>query len=436
MCGVRMKNLHPAKILVLAYLFYSIIGCILLSLPFCHKESTSLVDDYFVAISAMTTSGLATVDIGTTFNLLGQIVIFILVQFGGIGYMTFSSFILLCTTGKLTAHRKKIGAKTFSLPKDFSLREFIYHMMVFSIVCEWVGAIALSFLFWKKGVENYIWNGIFHSITSFCTAGLSLFSDSFISYQDDFWINFVISLLALIGSLGFIVSLDCYKKWTKQSDHFSFTSKVILSITALFFVCGALLFYALQSYKFSLTPFAEWLIAFFQTMSALTTTGFNSVDIGTLTPAVLILLAFASTFGAAPSGTGAGLRNTTFASLVAFVKSTLKGDVTTLWHHEIPYKRVKLATVAFIYYVFTLSIILFLLNISEDKEFLSIFFEAVNALNNSGLSMGLTSELTFFGKGLICLLMLMGRVGILTFGIAISSQSEKKIARAKAELVT
>ena len=433
-----MKHLHPAKILVLGYLLYSIIGCFLLSLPICHTAGIGLLDAYFTAISAVSTTGLTTVDIGTEYNLLGQIVILLLVQLGGVGYMTFSSFILLCTSQKLSTYRRRIGASSFAFPQHFSMHEFIYSVIFFSFFCELIGAAALSIVFWHRGVERWLWNGIFHSVSSFCTAGLSLFSDGFIALQDSVACNFLITGLALLGSLGFIVSLDFYKKCTERRHQISFTTRVILVMSCLFLVLGTLLFFGLETISDGSSLFSEGMIAFFQVVSAMTTTGFNSVDIGTLSPPILILLAFLSSFGSSPSGTGGGLKNTAFASLTAFVKSTLKGKSTTLWHHSIPPGRVKIATVAFIYYVFCLSVTLFFLSITELRApSLDVFFEAANALNNSGLSTGLTEKLTGMGKILIALLMLMGRVGVLTFGVAISSQKEETTVLAKkTELIT
>jgi trk system potassium uptake protein len=432
-----MKRIHPAKILLLGYLFYSIVGCILLSLPICHQNPVPLLDDYFIAISALSTTGLTSIDIGTNYNFLGQFVILTLIQMGGIGYMTFSSFILLCTSNKLSAYRKKIGTSTFAFPKDFSIQEFISSVVIFSFLCELIGAIALSAIFWNHGTDHFIWNGIFHSVSAFCTAGISLFSNGFIPFQEHIGCNLVISALAILGSLGFIVALDFYKRWIGKKESILFTTKVILWMTFLFLSLGTILFFALETITERSSLFQNGMIGFFQVMSATTTTGFNSVDIGTLSTAMLILLAFLSTFGASPSGTGGGLKNTTFATLVPFVKNTLKGQPTTIWQHEIPSRRVKIATVAFIYYVFSLSLALFLLSISEHQSLLAIFFEAANALNNSGLSTGLTPQLTDFGKLLISFLMLMGRVGVLTFGVAISSEKEGKTAPyKKAELIT
>lgn len=431
-----LKHLHPAKILVIGYLFYSIIGCLLLSLPISHEKPIAFLDNFFTAIAAVSTTGLSTIDLWTNYNFFGQIIILLLIQLGGIGYMTFSSFILLCTTQKLSAYRKKIGASTFSFPKDFSIQEFIGSVILYSLLCELLGAALLSLVFWEHGIESYLWYGIFHSISAFCTAGLSLFNNGFIPFKDNILFNLLISILAILGSLGFIVPLDFYKRFTENKTAISFTTKVILFITFTFLFFGTILFFFLSAPVEETTLSQKWMVSFFQITSATTTMGFYTMDIASLSNSTLILLTFLSTFGSAPSGTGGGLKNTAFASLYAFVKNTLKGQPASLWNHEIPSKRIKIATVAFVYYVFMLSTGVFLLSLTENQSISWIFFEVANALNNSGLSIGFTDKLTDFGKVLIALSMLMGRAGVLTFGIAISSQKdEKNIPYKKAELV-
>ena len=432
-----MRRLHPAKILVLGYFFYALIGCMILWLPICHLKEAHFLDHFFTAVSAVSTTGLTTIDIGTTYNLFGQCVIAILIQLGGIGYMTFSSFILLCTAQKLSAYRRKVGASTFAFPNHFSIHEFIISVIVFSFICEFIGTCALSFFFWQHGAEQFFWKAIFHSISAFCTAGFSLFGDSLNALQENVWFTFIISSLSILGSLGFIVALDFYKRITGEKDSISFTTKIILVMTLLFLTIGTGVFFFMETISSKHSVWQEWMIGFFQVTSAVTTTGFSTVDIGSLSTPMLILLAFLSTFGAAPSGTGGGIKNTTFATLVSFVKQTLKGKPTTILNHIISASPVKIATVAFIYYVFSLSLALFLIVFFEKGSFLPVFFEAANALNNSGLSMGLTPELTNFGKVIISVLMLMGRVGILTFGVAISSQEDSRSsAYKKAELIT
>jgi len=421
------SKLPPARNLLLGYLTYASIGWLLLLLPICHKQHVSALDNFFIATSAMSGTGLTTVDVGTEYSLLGQIIILLLIQAGGIGYMTFSSFVILATTKKLSHYRQKIASTTFSLPSEFSMHEFIINVAIFTFICEFIGTIALSVIFMQRGIEHSIWNGVFHSVSAFCTAGFSLFNDSFTGFKYDLWINITLSALSILGAVGFIVWLDLYKRVKGQKDHLTFITKVILSITFLFIFLGSLIFFFVEGPLADTTVYQRLMTSFFQTMSASTTVGLNTLDIGGLKEGTLVLLISLMVFGASPSGTGGGLKSTTFAALVGLVKSTVTGkNIVSFWNREIPPKRLRLATATFAYYAFVLTFSVFLLSLLENKRFVSIVFEAASALGTVGLSMGITSSLTDWGKLIITFLMFMGRVGILTFGIAISVQLKEE----------
>ena len=420
----KFSKSHPARALVLGYLIYSLIGWMLLSLPICQTKSVRILDNFFTAVSAISTTGLATLDIGTEYSFLGQIAIFLLIQAGGLGYMTFSSFIVLATTRKLSSYREKMATNAFSLPHEFSVKEFIYHVAFFTFACELIGAVFLSIIFMHRGIENFIWNGVFHSVSAFCTAGFSLFIDDFMGYKYDLAINATLSILSILGAVGFIVWLDLYKRITGKKRFVTFITKVILFSTFSFLVIGTLLFSATEVSTAHLTLYERIITSFFQVMSASTTVGYNTLDIGSLSTANIILLLFLMVFGASPSGTGGGLKSTTFSALFSLAKCTLLNkDKISLLHREIPPKRIQLASASFAYYSFVMVTFVFLLVIVEHKPFLPVVFEAASALSTAGLSMGITSDLTQYGKLLISLLMLMGRVGILTFGIALSAKT-------------
>jgi trk system potassium uptake protein TrkH len=163
-------------------------------------------------------------------------------------------------------------------------------------------------------------------------------------------------------------------------------------------------------------------------MSASTTAGFNTLNIGGLKEPTIILVIFLMIFGSSPSGTGGGIKSTTFAALTALLINTFKGKTfVTLWKREIPPKRIQLANAMFTYYITVLAIAVFFLSLFDHNLFLPIIFEAASALCTAGLSMGITSSLTVFGKMIIILLMFMGRVGILAFGFAIMTQKPEPI---------
>ncbi len=415
------------KVVLLGYLLYAIVGWIVLQLPICHAQKITSLDNFFTAMSATSTTGLATIDIGVKYSFLGQLVILLLIQFGGMAYMTFNTFIVLSTTSKLSSFKKNSLSATFSLPPEFKIREFFLQSVMFTLVCELCGAICLGCVFFHKGIENYVWKGIFHSVSAFCTAGLSLFPDSFMSFKYDFWINFCLFSLSLLGAIGFITWLDLYKRLTKKTTHLIFTTKVILGVTLGFLVLGTWAFLLSENFSLSGSLYEQILAAFFQVMTASTTVGFHTIDIGTLKPVSVALLVFLMVFGASPSGTGGGLKSTAFTALIGLIKSTFKRDtVVSIWKRTIPARRVHLAAVIFLYYASLLMLSVCILVVLEKKPFIALVFEVASAVGTVGLSMGITESLTGSGKMLISLLMFMGKIGILTFGIAIASQDIKE----------
>lgn len=430
------SNIHPTKIMVFGYLFYGVVGWILLLLPACQKQVVSALDCFFISTSALTTTGLTPVDVGQTYSFAGQVVLFFLMQIGGIGYLTFSSFVLVAATNKLSEFREKLTTYAFSVPKGFSIREFIKNVIVYTILCEVIGAVFLYFLFKQRGIEEPLWSSIFHSVSAFCTAGFALFDTSFQGFKFDFWVNAVISILCLLGAVGFVPVTDFVRKLTRRKAYTTFSTQIILSVTGWILVAGTTLFFLTEKNIHDLTTTQRLLTSFFQVMSASTTAGFDTLPIGGLSQSVILLLLFVMVWGASPSGTGGGLKTTTLATLAGLVKSTLRGrPAVRFWNRTVSVKGVQIATASFAYYMFVLISTVFLLILTENKPFLPVLFEACSSMSCIGLTMGLTAELTDIGKLLISLLMFMGRVGILTFGIAISMQEKRVPHEKEAEIL-
>ncbi len=229
------------------------------------------------------------------------------------------------------------------------------------------------------------------------------------------------SFECILGGMGFIIWVDLFQYLTGQSQKIHFTTKLIAVVTFAFLAFGMLVMYFIlgdgnESWHHRL------LVAFFQTMSASTTAGFDVVPGNSIPNAGLILLMFLMTFGASPSGTGGGLKSASFAALIGHVKSTLEGrDYTTIWRHKLSTKRMQIASSTFVFYMGVLALSLFIYSMIEPSfSFHELLFEAVTALTTCGLSIGITPDLSYAGKMLTIFLMFMGRIGVLTFGLAIS----------------
>lgn len=417
-----IKKRDPIKVLASGYLAYMLCGFLLLLLPFSTVEAVSLIDNLFTAVSAVSTTGLVTVDPGQTYSFFGELVVLILIQLGGIGYMTFGSFIILQTGHRISKTREKMTRTAFPLPESLDISSFIKGVLFFTVAVEFIGAVLLSIFFWLEGLNDPIWNGVFHSISAFCTAGFSLNPDSFESFANHLQINVILSILSMMGAIGFIVAVDFWLKITNKKKHLLFTSKVILLITSVFLVGGTAVFYLIEPSVANM-PFGErLLVSFFQIMTSTSTVGFNTIDVGSLSTSSIMLLYFLMIFGASPSGTGGGLKSTTFSALFSLVKGTLKrSEVISSMGRKIPAKRLQFACSAFVFCGFILGSSIFFLGLTESAEFEILVFEAISALGTVGMSMGLTGSLSSLGKCIIIILMIIGRIGVLTFGLAVST---------------
>lgn len=431
----RLRTANPVRLVVLGYMSYIFIGFILLCLPFMHKNFVHPLDNLFIATSAVSTTGLTTVTVNNDYNFWGQLVILVLIQLGGIGYMTFSSFIILSTKKYLDDRTKNIAQVVFSIPKNFRIEKFILSVIGFSAVVEILGAIGLFFVFWQAGVENPCWNAIFHSVSAFCTAGFSLFSNSFEGLSNNFSLNAIISVLSILGAMGFIVCVDVWRLIRGKEKHVTLTTKVILSITFWLLIIGSALMFLTEIYGGGVAPENRIMYSFFQAMTALTTVGFNTVTISTMSKSAIMLICILMVIGASPSGTGGGLKTTTFSAIWGLMKSAIKGDKSVrIWGATVPDDRVRTAVATLCFYLSTLLIGTYLLTLTENGAFIDIFFEAASALGTVGLSMGITAALSVLGKLIIILLMYIGRVGPLTFGMAFYVKPELIFDNEKTDL--
>jgi trk system potassium uptake protein TrkH len=421
--GVRgfLAAVEPLRLVVFGYLAYVLIGWVLLCLPFSHRAGyISPLDNFFTSVSAVSTTGLVTVDTGR-YNMFGQIVILCLIQVGGLGYMTLGSFVILSRGRELSDLRSGVSQKVFSLPKGFRISKFIRSVVIFSCIVELCGAIVLSFIFRSTGAELPVWSSIFHSVSAFCTAGFSLYSNSFEAFADNFWLNIIIGLLSLLGAMGFIVLVDIWRRVTGKVRRITFTSKIILRMSFALLLIGAFVFLITEPSVQEMSQNKRILVSTFQAMTAMTTVGFNTVTVGALAHSSLLILTFLMIIGASPSGTGGGIKSTSFTAIFGLIRSSLRGDSEVCFlGRKIPESRIRTAMASTGFYLFVLILGVFALTLTESMAFEGLFFEAASALGTVGLSTGITSSLTSLGKIIVCILMFIGRVGPLTFAVSFS----------------
>jgi trk system potassium uptake protein TrkH len=258
------------------------------------------------------------------------------------------------------------------------------------------------------------------SVSAFCTAGFSLSNSSLEPFVADFWVNAVIAALSYLGAIGFIVCVDFWRMLRGKVKRMTLTSRIILWTTLWLSFLGTLLLFVGEPSLRALPPDRRLLAAFFQCMTAMTTVGFNTINIAALSKASLLLIIVLMVIGASPAGTGGGIKSTTLSAMVGVMRSAARGErEVSFWGRTIPIERVHMASATLGYYLFTLTAGTYLLEIAESTPFEANFFEAASALGTVGLSMGITPELTNLGRLILILLMFCGRVGPLTLGAAL-----------------
>ncbi|HWB18781.1 MAG TPA: potassium transporter TrkG [Phycisphaerales bacterium] len=413
-------NLRPPQQLVLGFASYMVIGVLLLTLPFAQKVPCGLIDNLFNVSSAISTTGLTTISVADSYTFFGQFVILALFQLGGVGYMTISSVIIQARGNSLSQSRMNVLGAGFAVPHYFVLNRFIVHVVVFTFFTELIGALLLWWRFASLHVPDALWSAVFHSVSAFATAGFSLNNDSLAPFVNDWFVNAVIAVLCYLGAIGFIVVQDVWYSIKFRQHLITFTSQSILFLTALIFIVGTIIFYFVEPSVREM-PFGEGVMAAaFQVMTASSTAGFNTIPIGPLSRAALLIIMVAMLIGASPSGTGGGIKTTTVTALFANVTSSLRGRTQVVWlNREIPLVRLHSAFAAATIYLVLLVVGVLSLCITERHDFLPIVFEASSAIGTVGLSMGITADLSILGKLMITFLMFAGRCGPLSLGLAL-----------------
>lgn len=423
-----IKSDMPQRQIMGVYAVYSLLGTLLLLLPFASRGDIHFVDHLFTVVSAFSTTGLATVDVATQYTFFGQFIIMLLIQMGGLGYMTVSSYIMLRLTGKFGTDQAKLFQTQFSIPDTLDSVSMLRSIVKYTFFFEIIGITLLLPHFLINDVSQPVWSAIFHSVSAFCTAGFSIYTDNLMQFQTDIYVNVIILVLSLAGSMGFIMMTDIGKKFTTKNHSISFTTKVILTITGGLALWGTLHLFFFED-SFQSMPVGDRLIAsVFQAVSAMTTVGYNTVDVSQMVPISLLILTITMYIGSAPSGTGGGLKSTTLSALYAYTKNTLglKKDIS-LCGNIIPSYRVSSAITTTVFYTFILFVGIYLIGVFEpnDTDFLKISFEAASALATAGLSSGILTEICVESKVVLILLMYIGRVGVITFGNAILARKKE-----------
>jgi trk system potassium uptake protein TrkH len=432
--GRLIRFTSPGQLLIFYYFLSILTGAILLSTQLAStSEPLSFIDSLFTATSAQCVTGLIVVDTGTRFTLFGQIVILVLIQIGGLGIMTFSIYLFVYLKRNVSFRSRMIIHDTLMHTPISDWQNLTGKVIKMTIFFEAAGAILLSFYFVPRfGFLKGIYHSVFHSISAFCNAGFSTFSDSLIQYKESLIVNIVVMLLIFFGGIGFLVINEIHEyliNKRKKMFRFSLHTKIVFITTFILIITGFAAFWMLEKGN-SMSSFGIkeiFLSSMFQSVTA-RTAGFNTVDISSLRSSTNLLMIFLMFVGGSPGSAAGGIKTTTLAIFFVIIKNNIKGNpYPNIFNRTLSKELVmKAFTVTALALSFTFLAVFFLLIAQSpvlvqegNREFLSYFFEAVSAIGTVGLSMGVTSNLTFMGKIITTLLMFVGRVGILTIAFSI-----------------
>ena len=423
-------NYSPAKTTVLFFLVLIAAGFTLLSLPvsLAGGQEFCALTNLFTAVSASCVTGLSVVNIGTYFSFFGQLVILALMQLGGLGYMLVTTATALLL-GRIALKDRCIMQELFDISSFGDLKKIVFKAVAFVFAIETVGAIILMTVFLKDfSFFKAAYFGIFHSVAAFCNAGFSLFTDSMALYASSPSVLYTMSFLITLGGIGFFVIVDLYDTYKNSRLHLLTHTKVVLAMTASFTIAGFLffLFFFDEQLVKSNGFFFSINNAFFQSV-ATRTAGFSSVPMYLFNDFMEMIIAALMFIGAAPGGTGGGLKVTTIALVFIFVRGTLKGESEfTIFKSKVSLDLIEKALTVFILFIFVSAFFSAALILLEpDKRPIDAVFETVSAISTSGLSVGISQSLSVAGKIALILAMISGRVGIISILILMLSKKSQ-----------
>lgn len=424
-------QVKPARVMFPAFLLLIAFGTPWLMLPESSASGagTSFLDAFFTATSAVCVTGLTVRDTASHFNGLGQFVVLVLIQLGGLGIMTFSATMLILLRKPVSVLQQASLQTVLDHDALADIRKMVWFIVGMTFCVELAGAVALA-VAWRHGLGGWgttAWHAVFHSVSAFCNAGFSTFSDNLCRFRSDVWTNGVIMALIVLGGLGFIVVRDLkdyligwYTHPERRSLPLRVQTKLVLVTTFLLTLLGAVVIYLAEAPKTlaGLPVHDRILVSLFQSVTA-RTAGFNTVDLAQWSGTALLTLIVLMVIGGSPGSTAGGVKTTTFAVLWGTLISELRRrDTPELYRRAIPVEVIRKAVALVFMALLVIIVFAGAMMITEGAAFVRVLFECVSAFGTVGLSLNLTPDLTPVGKVLVCALMFIGRLGPLALAYA------------------
>lgn len=423
------KSLTISRKIIIGFLFAIIIGTLLLQMPFAlvEGEKLSFLDSLFTIVSGICVTGLSVIDISRVLTPTGHFILAFFIQLGGIGVMTFSSILILLIGRKMTYKERELIKEERNVSDSGEIGNFVKNLIITVLIIELIGAIFYTYEFSKEmSLAKAIYFGIFHSISAFCNAGFSIFTNGFEKYTTNIVINFTTTSLITIGGIGFSVIYSLLAIARKKINRFNLTLKMAMTISAILTISGTIIFLLLEynnpTTLGNLNFFEKLLASFFQSVT-LRTAGFNTVPLWDLKAATIFISSILMFIGASPGSTGGGIKTTTFGILVFHVWGIVrKKEHTEVFNRSISWSVINKAVAIILISIMYISTIIMLILIFDTFRFEQVVYEVFSAFGTVGLSMGITTKLNLFSKILIMITMFVGRLGPLTFALALGER--------------
>lgn len=429
-------SLSPIQKVLLSFVVLILTGTVLLMLPYSTRSGISLIDALFTSTSAVCVTGLIVLDTAKDFTFFGQFIILLLIQFGGLGIMTFSIAILSLIGGSLSIKWRFTFDSFYNEIGEFPIKSLLKKIIFYTFVIESSIAIVLfsQFLGYFK-LPDAIWHSVFHSVSAFCNAGFSTFSNSLIDFRNNIIIQLAIGSGIILGGLGFLVLTELarveFKKTSFIFSQFTLHTKFVLLITAILIFIGMIIFLILEwnnSIK-NLSAVGKLFAALFQSITC-RTAGFNTVDIGSLRSPTLFMMILLMFIGGSPGSIAGGIKTTTMGVILSLIYAKFAGkNQIVLWGRSLNTETIERSTTLMILSILFITFATFLLltidTFNVKNSFLAAIFEVTSAFGTVGLSTGITSTISDPGRVLMCLVMYIGRLGPLTLIMALTSQMKR-----------
>ncbi|MDP8215356.1 MAG: TrkH family potassium uptake protein [Candidatus Euphemobacter frigidus] len=440
----RKTRFNASRLIFLSFLGTILFGTVLLILPFSTRSPgcMNIVDALFTATSATCVTGLVVVDIGSYFTPFGKAVILLLIQLGGLGIMTMSTFFLVMLGRRLSLKDRILMEDTLGEKKVKGLKGLIKLIVGMTVFLEALGAVLLAWRFHRAygyPVDQAIIHGIFHSVSAFCNAGFSLYRTSLMRFGGDWCVTGLMGGLVLLGGIGFVVwyNLTHYYFWRRDKTRrgrVRLQSKIALTMSAILLLIMFLFLLTVEwdNALKGLTLSEKLSRSFFQAVTP-RTAGFNTMSMNRLNPATIWVTIIMMFIGASPSSTGGGIKTCTFAVILASVFAMVTGKRQIIFRRRsipdhIAVKAISIAVIS-LAVIFIACTLLLLVESTASGSFYhqgyisDIIFETVSAFGTVGLSIGITPHLSYPGKFIIILTMYVGRIGPLALALLIGRRA-------------